>query len=253
MYPSISFPYNSKFLGHNFIFSSASRVADARELYFTSANDNLTGTPTLKQTTNYEIDLGYETINDTFKFKFKTFYSILEDYIYIQKDVAVNAFVNIDAKIYGAELSGSYFVSDDITFDSGLSYKVGRKDKALSGQSDKDLVDMAPLRANIALNYEYANNSIATVELQASDKWSSIDSDNGEQKISGWAVLNMKVKHAFSKNIELTLGVNNIFDKTYAVNNTYVDLTLITTSGADDVMLMNEVGRYVYTNLTFRF
>ena len=112
---------------------------------------------------------------------------------------------------------------------------------------------MAPLRVNIALNYEYANNSIATMEVQASDKWRTIDSDNGEQKISGWAVLNMKAKHAFSKNIELTIGVNNLFDKTYAVNNTYVDLTLITTGGADDVMLMNEPGRYAYTNLTFRF
>ncbi len=231
----------------------ASRVPDARELYFTSANNNLTGTPTLKQTTNYEVDLGYETINDTFTFKLKTFYSILKDYIYIQKSIAVNAFQNIDAKVYGAELSGSYFVSDYITLDSGVSYKVGKKDEALSGQNDKDLADMAPLRANIALNYEYANNSIATMEIQASDKWRTIDSDNGEQKISGWAILNMKAKHAFSKNIELTLGVNNLFDKTYAVNNTYIDLTLITTGGADDVMLMNEVGRYVYSNLTFKF
>ncbi|MCF6330311.1 MAG: TonB-dependent receptor [Sulfurimonas sp.] len=155
--------------------------------------------------------------------------------------------------MYGAELSSSYFVSDDITLDSGVSYKVGKKDEALGGQNDKDLADMAPLRANIALNYEYANNSIATMEVQASDKWSRVDSDNGEQKINGWAILNMKAKHTFSKNIELTLGVNNLFDKTYAVNNTYVDLTLITTGGADDVMLMNEPGRYIYSNLTFKF
>ncbi len=45
----------------------------------------------------------------------------------------------------------------------------------------KDLADMAPLRGNIAVNYEYMNNSMATLEVQASDKWSAIDEDNGEQ------------------------------------------------------------------------
>ena len=239
---------NRIFLG----LGQASRVPDARELYFTGSTGNLSGTPDLKQTTNNEIDFGYELINDSFTFKIKTFYSILDDYIYIQKGVSVNAFQNIDAKVYGAEVTSSYFATDDISVDMGISYKVGKKDEALAGQTDKDLADIAPLRENIAINYEYANHSIATFEVQASDKWNDIDSDNGEQELAGWAVLNMKVKHALDKHAEITIGVNNILDKTYATNNTYADLILITTSGTD-VMLMNEPGRYIYTNLTFRF
>ncbi|QSZ40899.1 TonB-dependent receptor [Sulfurimonas aquatica] len=240
---------NKLFLG----FGQSSRVPDARELYFVGSKANLTGTPTLEQTTNQEVDLGYEANADSFKFKAKAFYSMLSDYIYIKKNVPVNAFQNIDATIYGAELSASYYATDDITVDLGASYKKGEKSEALAGQSDTDLADMAPLRGNIALNYEYANNSIATIEVQASDKWSDIDSDNGEQELEAWSILNAKIKHAVNKDFDITLGVNNILDETYAQSNTYADLTLITDGTPSDIMLMNEPGRYVYTNLDFKF
>jgi len=237
----------------------AYRVPDARELYDVGSMGNLVGTTDLKDTRNREIDLGYEISSNDLTFKIKGFYSKLKDYIYYQKDPDnnpatpdVNAFKNIDATIYGAELSASYFVTDDISLDMGASYKRGKKDEALPGQTDTDLADMAPLRANAALNYEYANHSTATVEVRASERWDTIDSDNGEQVIAGWAILNAKVKHAVNKKFDLTVGVNNIFDKTYAVSNTYADLILIT-GGSSDVMLMNEPGRYFYTNMDFKF
>ena len=232
----------------------ASRVPDARELYFRSSNGTWVGTEDLKQTTNSEIDLGYELSQEMFEFKLKTFYSKLDDYIYYQKGLPEHNFKNIDAIIYGAELTASIYPTDEITVDMGLSYKKGKKDKALDGQSDKDLADIAPIRGDIKLSYEYARDSIASVELKASDKWSDIDSDNGEQELNSWAVVNLKLKHAVNKKFDFTLGVNNLFDKTYIVNNSYADLTLITvTDGSDDVMLMNEPGRYLYTNVSFKF
>jgi len=236
-----------------FGFGQASRVPDARELYFKMPNANLVGTPNLDKTTNREIDLGYEANYNNFDFKLKAFYSILDDYIYIKKGAMMNAFTNIDATIYGTELTASYYATDDLTIDTGLSYKRGKKDDQLSGQTDKDLADIAPLRGNINLNYEYMKQSVVSVELQASDKWTVIDSDNGEQKLDSWAVLNLKLKHHVNKNTDLTLGINNLFDETYAVNNTYADLILISAGGTSNVMLMNEPGRYVYTNLTFKF
>jgi len=229
----------------------ASRVPDARELYFTGSTGNHTGTDTLDQVTNSEVDFGYETNNDIFKFKVKAFYSMLDNYIYIRKGITTNAFSNIDATIYGAELSGSYYATDDMSLDMGLSYKHGRKDNAAVGQTS-NLADMAPLRGNVALNYEYANNSIATIDVQASDRWSDIDGVNGEQELAGWAIVNLKVKHAVNKKFDFTIGMDNILDKAYAASNTYADLTLVT-SGSTAVMLMNEPGRYFYTNLDFKF
>ena len=238
---------NKVFLG----FGQASRAPDARELYFTKSM-KLVGTPTLEQTTNQELDLGYELKSAMFDLKIKVFYSNLSDYIYLQKGVATNAFQNIDATVYGAEIASSVYATNEVTVDMGISYKVGEKSEALAGQTDTDLADIAPLRANIITNWEYMSDSIASLELQASDKWSDVDSDNGEQEIDSWAVLNLKVKHAVSKNFDFTLGVNNILDETYAVNNTYADITLLT-AGGSDVMMLNEPGRYVYTNLNFKF
>ncbi|MBL0707915.1 MAG: TonB-dependent receptor [Sulfurimonas sp.] len=244
---------NKIFLG----VGQASRVPDARELYFRGSDGKLKGSSHLEQTTNTEIDFGYETDNDDFKLKLKGFYSTLHDYIYYQKqangtNISKNNFKNIDASVYGAELSSTYYVSDTVALDLGASYKRGEKDKALSGQSNKNLADIAPLRGNLALSYEYKKDSIAMIELQASDRWSEYDSDNGEQELGAWAVLNLKVKHAVNKNFDFTIGANNLLDETYAISNTYSDLVLLT-GGATDVMLVNEVGRYIYTNLTFKF
>ncbi|MDQ7068907.1 MAG: TonB-dependent receptor [Sulfurimonas sp.] len=247
---------NKIFLG----FGQASRVPDARELYFkqnaTSPTGTkfvkVTGTDDLKQSTNRELDLGYEADTDNFRFKFKAFYSMVEDYIYYNKSLAKNNFQNVDVTLYGAELSASIYATDDITIDMGASYKVGQKDNALTNQTETNMADIAPLRGNIAVNYEYMNNSLATLELRASDKWSEIDAENGEQELDAWSIVNAKIKHAINKKFDFTLGINNIFDETYAQSNTYADLILITSTSAD-VMLMNEPGRYIYTNLDFKF
>ncbi|MFT7003042.1 MAG: iron complex outermembrane receptor protein [Sulfurimonas sp.] len=240
---------NKLFLG----FGQASRVPDARELYSKDKSSNIAGTPGLEQTTNREVDFGYETDNSNFKLKVKAFYSMLEDYIYYQlQTTTTEKFKNIDATVYGAEISASIYATDSMTVDMGASYKRGEKDEALTGQTDTDLADMAPLKGKVALNYEYKNASVATVEVQASDKWSDYDEDNGEQELGAWAILNLKVKHAVSKNFDFTLGVNNLLDEAYATSNTYADLTLIS-STTSVTSLLNDPGRYVYTNLTFKF
>jgi iron complex outermembrane recepter protein len=243
----------------------ATRVPDARELYFRGAMvmgmmtmNPLIGTPTLDETTNTEIDLGVEKTYDNFNIKTKLFYSMLKDYIYYNADKAEagglvkNAFENIDATIYGLEISGSYFMSDELYIDFGLAYQKGEKDQPLAGQTDTDLAEVPPLKANIALNYEYGNQNMASVELVAADAWDDFDGDNGEQVLSGYGVVNAKVKHNVTKNFELTAGVDNIFDKTFAVSNTYKDLTLLFDT-VNDVMLINEPGRYMYVNATYKF
>ena len=227
---------------------SSSRVPDARELYLMSPH---TGNQNLNQVKNREADLGYELSNDRMRFKIKTFYSMLEDYIYYNR--TSNAFNNVDATIYGAEISTSYYLSDYMTLDAFASYKRGKKDESLAGQTDKNLADMAPLRGKVALSYEYSNKSMATIEAQASDKWSTIDRDNGEQVLKAWAIANMRIKHQVSKNTDLTLGINNFFNQTYAMSNTYADLVLLSAGAGTNRMLLNEPGRYFYTNLNFKF
>ena len=236
----------------------SSRVPDPRELYFMSSSSpsatTLIGTPTLDQTTNYEIDLGFEKVYDSFSIKTKLFYSMLEDYIYLNGSKKVNIFENIDATIYGAEISGAYLVTDSFYVDYGLAYKKGEKDKAMVGQSDTDLADISPLKTIIGLNYDYDDSLSAKLNMTSVADWEDFDSDNGEQALDGYTVFNLKINKSFSNGINLTFGVDNILDETYTTTNTYKDLTLITTGTAiDDVMLLNEPGRYFYINGSYKF
>ena len=228
----------------------SSRVPDARELYFVNKAGLAIGTPDLKDTKNYEADVGFEKdfSNSTLNTKF--FYSKLQDYIYYNGvKTGGNNFENIDATIYGAEVSGSYLASDRFSLDYGVAYTVGEKDDLPAGQTDKDLVDIAPIKMTLAANYEL-DSSTAKVELVARDGWDTIDSDNGEQELAGYTVVNLKWDKEVSNNVNITLGMDNVFDKTYAVSNTQKDLTLV---GGDETMLLNEPGRYLYLNAKYQF
>jgi len=229
----------------------ASRVPDARELYFKNMMMQEIGTPTLDETSNTEIDLGVENRYDNFNIKTKIFYSSLKNYIYYNSSNATNAFENVDATIYGLEISASYFASDEVYVDFGLAYQRGQKDEALSGQADKDLAEVSPMKANVALHYDYSDRNTASLELVVVDAWDDFDADNGEQAISGYGVVNMKLKHDVTNAFELTAGIDNVFDKTFSTTNTYKDLTLLEAGG--EVMLINEPGRYLYVNAAYKF
>ena len=231
----------------------ASRVPDARELYFVSSTGVMAGTPNLKQVSNNEIDVGFEKKCETGYVKLKTFYSQLNDYIYFHKGKPQNNFENIDATIYGLELSASKDLDENNYVDFGVSYKVGKKDKALDGQSDTDLADISPLKINVALNTDLDDTTSSKIELIHADAWRNYDEDNGEQYLPSYTVINLKVKKEFSKTFEMSGGIDNVFNETYAVSNTYADLLLLSDGNTGEVMLLNEPGRYFYANLKYKF
>ncbi len=232
------------------------RVPDAKESHdrgkdLTGATDGLLiGNPNLNETKNYEVDLGLEGNYDNLTSKVKLFYSRLKDFIVY--NATDKQYQNTDAKIYGFELSGTYFATDSLYFDYGVAYQRGKKDHPLANQSDTDLPSIPPVKANFAVNYDYDESLSLKAEVIASGKWTKYDSDNGEQQINGWGVVNLKASKEFKNGFGVTLGIDNLFDKTYAISNTYKDLTLISGS-TGDVMLLNEPGRYFYVNLSYKF
>ena len=217
----------------------SSRVPDARELYHSTA-----GNSTLEQTKNYEADVGFDKTIGTFNIRPKLFYSVLKDYIYNS-----GTFENIDAKIYGLDVSGFYFMTENFSLDYGMAYQRGKKDGEYTG-NDKDLAEIPPLKGNLALNYEI-DKSKYTAEVVAVDSWDSYDSSAREQELGGYAVFNLKYTNQLHKNIGLTLGVDNVLDKTYASTNTYHDITYLTVN--NERILFNDPGRYGYVNLKYSF
>jgi len=227
----------------------SNRVPDARELYFRK-NTKVIGSDQLKKTSNYEVDLGVEKSYDNGSIKLKTFYSKLKDYIYYNGSKKAHNFENIDASIYGAELSSSYMPTDEIYLSAGLAYKRGKKDTQPTGQTNDNLADITPLKLNFTASYDYDENGMVEASLVAVSRWDTIDSDNNEQELAGYGVVNLKTTRSFNNGLEFTLGIDNLLDKTYAISNTYNDLTLI---DGGDTMLLNEPGRYVYLNAKYGF
>ena len=221
----------------------SSRVPDARELYYTGT----VGNEDLKETQNREFDIGLEKQFENMIVKSKFFYSDLKDYIYYKKGTG---FQNIDASIYGVELSSMYMFDDEWYADAGIAYLRGEKDEALAGQTDKDLAEIPPLKANIGINYDNGIDKLRA-EVIAAKSWSNYDEDNGEEELSGYAVLNLKYDRAITKSFDVIVGVDNVFDKTYATTNTYYDITYVTVGGEPAVI--NEPGRYAYINLRYTF
>ncbi len=243
----------------------SSRVPDAKELYWVGSMGNPIGTPDLENTINYELDVGAEAKYENMTFKAKAFYSMLKDYIAYnasnikavvvkgaQVPVTWNAYENVDATIWGFELSGTYVATDSIYLDYGLAYQRGEKDTPLTGQIGTNMPDIPPFKFNASVNYDYDATLNMRAEVVAASAWNDFDWENGEQELDAYGILNLKVKKVFMDSLELTLGVDNVFDETYAVSNTYKDLVLLATPG-NEVMLLNEPGRYFYTNLRYRF
>ena len=231
----------------------SSRVPDAKELYFMNSMGISIGTPTLNETLNYEFDIGVEKQYENAMVKAKFFYSQLKDYIaYNASNGTLNNYENVDASVYGFDLSGSWIATEALSFDYGFAYQKGTKDAPLKGQTGTNMPDISPLKMNLALNYEWDSSLALKAEVIGADGWNTFDAENGEQKIDAYTVLNLKATQKFGKVLEITVGVDNVFDSTYAVSNTYKDLTLLSVAGGD-VMLLNEAGRYYYTNIKYKF
>ncbi len=234
------------------------RVPDGRELFFRDKDKlnrgegALIGNPNLKKTKNTEIDLGLKKSFENGYIEAKVFYSKLDNYIYFNAKSTSSKFVNIDAKIYGIKLSGSYIFNDKFDIDYSLTYLRGKKDHPLPNQKDKDLADITPLRGLLTFKYMPNFKTKLSLQLVGQKSWTNYDGDNGEQKIPGFITANLKFQKELTPNLTFTFGIDNIFDKKYQSSNTYNDLTLIAT-GAKRKLGLNNPGRYVYANVKYSF
>lgn len=229
------------------------RVPDAKELYFDGsmpANDStISGAPTLNETINREIDLGAESTIGNLHLKGTMFYSDLKDFIYT---TTTGSFANIDAKIVGFDLTANYALSNEWMIETSMAYQKGtKKDPSQLGAShtDEDLAEIPPMKGRVALVMDTGINYFMTEWMGA--RFQTIDSQSGERPIAGYGLLNLKYGHDFQNGFSVMTGINNFFDKTYAVSNSYIGRGLLT--GTTDIPVLNEMGRNFYATVSYKF
>jgi len=232
----------------------SSRVPDARELYFAGG----IGNTNLNETINREIDMGVEQTLGNLHFRGTLFYSDLKDYIYAYKTgTGTNtSYANIDARIVGGDITADYLINNEWSLQCGIATQKGtKKDTAqldalsTAVQTDKDLADIPPLKGRVALVFDDAKNYAAAEWIAASSQ--TYDQNNGEQGIGGYGILNLKYGTDFGNGFSLSTGINNFFNRTYAVSNSYIGLTTIM-EGAQPLVL-NEPGRNFYATVSYKF
>jgi len=225
-----------------------------KELYMNRANPKgvmtIRGNPNLKEATNQEANLGFKTRILDGDFSFNIFYNRLQDFIYGYSNNGCLDFTNIDATIYGLNAKYSKQLSKSWKTDLNITYQQGRKDKAIEGQTDKDLAEIPPLKFSSKLEY-FKKFYTLQFEVIATDK-QRVDGDNGERNTPGYVIANIKGNYKFSKSLQMDIGVDNIFNKTYAINNFYLGKKVKPTS-SDSSFILNEMGRNFFVNLSYKF
>jgi len=218
------------------------------------------GNPELKPARNHEFDLGFtRQFYNVIDLRIKGFYSYIKDHIYQVDNGVYKSWTNIDASIYGADVVSEYKMNEDYYLEIGAAYQRGIKLSYPENNNDIDLAEIAPLKTKIALSREL-NNSFATLEWVHSDEYIHYDADAGERSINSWGIVNFRAGKEIGKNkgffsflegAYLNIGVNNIFNKHYAVANSYeYDPT---NPGGANVRIVNEPGTFAYGSLSYQF
>src|SRR5690606_20378696 len=123
---------------------------------------------------------------------------------------------NIDARILGGELGVAYDLSDTWKTDATLAYAWGK-----NSSDGEALPQMPPLEARLGLSYQRDAWSVGAlwrvVDGQgrvAEGRGNVVGRDLGES--AGFAVLSLNGAYRVSRQVKLSAGVDNLFDKQYA-------------------------------------
>ncbi|WP_229359795.1 TonB-dependent copper receptor [Ferrimonas aestuarii] len=226
-------------------FGHAQRPADYWEVM--KASKKLT----LEAETTNQLDIGWHYDGDVV-LSASLFYADIQDYILIDTQSMPNA-RNIDASLYGGELSLSYDFADAWQWVTTVAYTHGDND------TDKNpLGQVSPLEAKFALNYDGNDwgmgvlwRVVAEQDRVAVGQGNIVGQDLGET--AGFGVLSINVAYKHWDDLTLSLGIDNLLDKTYAEH--------VSKSGAGNDLLLpeertvqvNEPGRTLWAKLDYKF
>jgi iron complex outermembrane receptor protein len=231
------------------------RVPTGAERYIQSSA-TFFGNPEIEPTANTEFDLGCRAAAGPWSFQVKGFYSDLADYIYQVKTLAgYQTYANIDAHLYGLDLKADYALGAGFKLAGGLAWQRGRKDTLPDNNTDRDLGQMSPLKTRLALDYEReialgdAKPTVfASIEWMHGNASREVDTAAGERVLPSWDAANLRLGcHLGSWS--LTAGIDNLFDATYAVANSYEWDVVAGT--ASNPIVVNEPGRFAYASLGY--
>ena len=119
-------------------------------------------------------------------------------------------FNNVDAELYGFDMDWTWQLNQRWTASGLVNHVRGKRDDI-----NDNLYRIAPPNATFRLNYATAKWG-AGVESVVYAKQNDVSETNGEKKTSGYGIINLNASWQATSNLQVALGVDNVFDRNYS-------------------------------------
>ena len=208
------------------------RVPDAEERYLleSSMSGPDIGNPNLPAVRNTEATAGAIYRRGSSYFKPTLFFSNLDNYILVNDQPLLNpmmgmsssarSFTNVDAHIYGGEVSYGVSLPAGFSLRGGSSYSCGTNaPKPEAGVFNTNLPEMPPFRTWAALRYTH-HWGFAEIGGTGVGRQGLVDTDLHETPTAGYGLLNVKLGLLWRK-WTASIVVDNLLDRFYYENLSY--------------------------------
>ncbi|APE30072.1 hypothetical protein BOX17_03345 [Halomonas aestuarii] len=225
--------------------SRAERDADATERYF--AKGDWVGNPGLDPEVHHQLDVGIERRLAQGGVEVAAFADRVDDYIFRERVDGVSVYRNIDATLYGVELSGDLRWARHWETRGQLSWVRG--DNLDDGGA---LADIAPLRGRLS-QFHVREAWEAGLTARFSDAQDRLGPD--EVATSGYVVLDAEAAWRWQA-MTLRAGVSNLLDKTYSDflnRNRSASDPFLAEDPESLALPLNEPGRSVWVGMEYVF
>ena len=162
---------------------------------------------------NTQLDFGWVYTGEKTNANLSLYYAHIDDFILRKPS---GAYGNVDARLYGFEAEVTRTVSPLWTLGASLAYTRG-DDRT----NDAPLPQIAPLEANLTAKYSHK-------KAEANAVWRLVSKQNRYHKgygsvtgtdygpTGGFGIFSLSLAYRPDENLTFSLGVDNLFNKTYA-------------------------------------
>ncbi len=212
------------------------RVPDAQERYlnYTMMSGGMmmldVGDPNLPIVRNTESTAGAVFRHGSSYIKPTLFYSDINNYILVNDQPLLNmngmmpsstrSYTNVDAHIYGGEISYVFGLPSDFSFVGGASYAKGTNVlKPQAGVLSSNLPEMPPMRTWAALRYTH-KFAFAEIGGTGVARQNLVDTDLNESPTAGYGVMDIKFGLRYWK-LSASFAADNLLNHYYTEHLSY--------------------------------